>query len=290
MTNQIVTADASVTSRLVLGTVQFGLPYGVTNQRGQVTPAAAMEILSEAHAAGILLVDTAAGYGTSEALLGECLPQFPEIGVITKTPAIPDAVISAGTIEKLQDSVFRSRKLLGRRQLDALLLQSVYDAEEIDRILELFSPDVIQLPLNLFDQRLIRSGHIAMLRARGIEIHARSAHARSAFLQGVLLEDFARLSPYFHRFVDSFQRYDKFLDDHQISRLRACLGFMIEQSGADRIVVGVTGADELAHIVTAARENAEVVLPVMSELACFDDTLIDPRTWPPATPRERQKP
>ena len=59
---------------------------------------------------------------------------------------------------------------------------SVYSGQQIDSILELYTPDIVQLPLNLFDQRLLESGHLEKLKRRGVEIHA-----RSVFLQGLLL-------------------------------------------------------------------------------------------------------
>ena len=79
---------------------------------------------------------------------------------------------------------------------------SVYDAAEIDGVLEIFRPDVVQLPLNIFDQRLIQSGHIKALQSAGIEIHA-----RSAFLQGILLSERSALPDYFKRFDGSLAGY-----------------------------------------------------------------------------------
>jgi hypothetical protein len=301
-----------VAARLILGAAQFGMPYGVTNQRGQIELPAANEIISYALAAGVELVDTAAAYGASELVLGQCLSKLRGMGVITKTLAVSQATVDATEIQRLRRGVSRSLELLRLSRLNGLLLHqgsdllkpggdrlaeflieqksngavakigvSVYDGSEIDRILRVFRPDIVQLPLNLFDQRLIRSGHIGMLREAGVEIHA-----RSAFLQGVLLADLSRMPAHFRRFEDCFSRYRKFLDDNLVSPLRACIGFMIEQSGVDRIVVGVTGKDELADIVSALTTGNTTPLPPMDELACFDERLIDPRTWPLAGTQE----
>lgn len=297
---------APVANCLVIGTVQFGLPYGVTNTRGQVTLPFAREILSEAQAEGIEWVDTAASYGTSESLLGQCLPSLPGMGVITKTLAVSQENVDAAVIAKLQDGVTRSRELLGRSKLDALLLHhggdllkhggdriaeflteqkvsgiaekigvSVYDADEIDDVLKVFRPDVIQLPLNLFDQSLIKSGHIKMLRDARIEIHA-----RSAFLQGALLAGISQLPVHFQKFEAHFGKYHGFLRETGLTPLQACLGFMIRYSGADRVVVGVTSRDELAEVVAALPQKGS--LPPMDSLASLDSQLTDPRRWPPA--------
>ncbi len=289
--------------RLVIGAAQFGMPYGATNVRGQVPLQEVAEILARAHDAKIRLIDTAAGYGTSEAVLGNVLPDFPSIGVITKLPAFSGLVISAEDVKAMRDTVLRSLDLLRRTKLDGLLVHhgadllkpggeqvvdlleslkrerivdrvgiSIYDAEEIDGILKIFRPDTVQIPINLFDQRLVESGHIKSLHAAGIEIHA-----RSIFLQGVLLTDVAGLPDYFHRFVEQFGRYSRFLDENEMTRLAACLGFMIEQSGADCILVGVTKASELDQILAALPRGP--VLPPMRKLASEDLALIDPRKW-----------
>lgn len=290
--------------RLALGSVQFGMPYGATNRQGQVSTHVVREILSDARDAGISLVDTAASYGASEAVLGECLPDFPEIGVITKTPVIAGPALGLEEIEKIRDSVFRSLEALNRPRLDGLLVHngsdllkpggealvellmslksngsvgrtgvSVYEANEIDRILTMFQPDIVQLPLNVFDQRLVRSGHIKALQSAGIEVHA-----RSAFLQGTLLAGLSALPGYFRKFSAIFESYYEFLDRNKLNPLAACLGFMMQQSGVDCVVIGVTARSELAEILAALRNKT--VLPPMDNLACEVPELIDPRLWP----------
>lgn len=289
--------------KLILGTAQFGMPYGATNVTGQVTPQEAVKILAVAVEAGIDSIDTAAGYGVSETVLGTLLPAFPLLRVITKLPGIGGAVISADDIRSARETISKSLEHLHRDTLDGLLLHqgedifkpggeqviellqslretgvaarigvSVYDASDIDRILKVFKPDIVQVPLNLFDQRLIGSGHIRRMTEAGIEVHA-----RSAFLQGILLADAAALPVYFRRFDEPFERYRNFLLRNELTRMQACLGFVTQLSGMDRIVVGVTRASELTEILASI--DSAVDLSSMSELSCEDPMLIDPRRW-----------
>ena len=288
---------------LILGTAQFGMPYGITNRHGQVSAHEVNAILVHAQDAGLIMIDTAAGYGTSEETLGLCLSDFPGFGVITKVPSVTSETVAPADVQRIRDSVSRSLDRLRRDKVHGLLAHhgadllkpggerivelleslkregttarlgvSVYDADEIERILKIMRPDIVQVPMNLFDQRLIRSGHIAMLRKEGIEIHG-----RSAFLQGVLLTDSSELPEYFHRFAGQFALYGKFIREHNLSRLAACLGFMIEQSGVDRIIVGVTTKNELAELLAAL--PAQSGLPLMNQLASSDTALLDPRQW-----------
>ena len=295
--------------RLVLGTAQFGMDYGATNAAGQVTQNEAAAIVALATKAGVEVIDTAAGYGTSETVLGEILPGFSLLRVITKIPEIGGASISATDIAQARQTLLQSLARLRRDTLDAVLLHhgadilkpggaqavgllqslkrdgvaarigvSVYDANDIDSILHVFTPDIVQLPVNLLDQRLIGSGHIARLKSKGVEIHA-----RSIFLQGVLLAEPAKRPAHFQRFKEQFGPYDTFLSHSSLSRMQACLGFMAQHSGADRIVVGVTSAAELSEIIAAG--DMVPAIPPMRDLACDDPTVVDPRRWtlPPRT-------
>lgn len=294
----------STAPRLVIGAVQFGMTYGVTNTRGQVPLREVAAILHRAYGAGIRFVDTAAGYGTSEAVLGGVLPDFPAIDVITKLPAFPGVAITEADIKEMRDAVLRSLDLLHRSKLYGLLVHhsgdlskpggerivelldrlkqdgiaerigvSVYDIEDIDRILKNFRPDIAQMPINLFDQRFVQGGHVERLHKVGAEVHA-----RSIFLQGVLLMEAARLPRHFGFFAKQFAHYESFLNELGITRLAACLSFVMNQSGADYALIGVTSVDELDQILAALSQS--VPLSMTSQLASSEHELIDPRQWP----------
>lgn len=293
--------------KLVLGTVQFGLPYGATNVSGQVLEQEVAEIVALAAKVGVNCIDTASGYGTSEFVLGALLPDYPALQVITKLPAIGASTITDADIRAARQTLSQSLQHLRRDHVEGLLVHntadlrkqggrkvwellqslkrdgiarrigvSVYDAQDIDGVLSLFTPDIVQLPVNLFDQRLIESGHIGKLKAAGVDVHA-----RSAFLQGVLLAERDKRPAYFRTYDDVFARYEAFLGRNSLSRIRASLGFAMEESGADRVLVGVTSVNELREILASASGSP---LPSMRSLASDDPALVDPRGWTlPAT-------
>jgi aryl-alcohol dehydrogenase-like predicted oxidoreductase len=296
--------SAADSGRLILGGAQFGMPYGITNRRGRVLESEVRAILARAQGARLRVVDTAAAYGTSQQVLGRVLMDFPDFGIISKIPALRAVDVGVAQLRELQGSILRSLEVLRREKLEALLIHacvdlfkpggarlveflqelrssgiasrvgvSVYQADELDHVLKIFTPDIIQMPVNLFDQRLIRSRHVAKLQAAGVEIHG-----RSAFLQGVLLAEPSDLPEYFGCFTTAFAAYSDFIEDNKLSRLAASLGFMLKQSGVDKVVVGVTSLRELDEILDALRSQA--VLPAMDALACSDLDLIDPRRWP----------
>ena len=83
-----VPESAQHVNRLAIGTVQFGLPYGIANQAGQVSRPEARKMLQLAAAKGVDTLDTAIAYGESETCLGEVGCQ--DFKLVTKLPAVPD--------------------------------------------------------------------------------------------------------------------------------------------------------------------------------------------------------
>src|ERR1700722_15672270 len=107
-----------VNARLVIGTAQFGLPYGIANRTGLRGEEEAARILQHAWSAGIDTLDTAAAYGESERRLGS-------IGVtswriISKLASVPESAADVGAW--VQSSIAHSLDLLGVPTLYALLL------------------------------------------------------------------------------------------------------------------------------------------------------------------------
>ncbi len=291
--------------RLILGTAQFGMAYGATNDRGQVTAIEASHIIAKASASGVRLIDTAAGYGISEQLLGRSLRDFPEMDVITKSIGVETKEVTRNDVDAFRASFGRSLERLHRSSVDGYLFHSaedllkpgserlieyvstlknagiarrigisVYSAAILDRVLKVFRPDIVQIPVNIFDQRLVHDRYLDTLRNVGIEIHA-----RSVFLQGLLLVEPRSLNSYFSRFGGVFNRYGQFIESNSLTRMTACLGFVLMQAGAHSVVVGVTSAAELGEVLEALHTIPEL-LPDMTSLQSGDEALIDPRMWP----------
>jgi aryl-alcohol dehydrogenase-like predicted oxidoreductase len=299
---------SSLRHKLGLGTVQFGLAYGVTNPRGQVARADVAAILTAALAAGIDLLDTAAAYGESEAVLGALLPPAAPLRLVSKLPAIDAATIGPAEIAACRESVRRSLALLRRPQLYGLLLHraddllkpggdrlvallrelkeaglvakigvSAYEHRQLEEVLAMFTPDLLQVPVSLMDQRLLRDGTLARLRAQGIEIHA-----RSVFLQGVLLADPAGLPAHFAPWRDRLRRLAELADHAGRSPLSLCLAFVLARPEIDGVVVGVTSLPELQEVLAAAGDSDAALPAGLDELAVDDPRLVNPALWPAA--------
>ncbi len=287
--------------RLGLGTVQFGTDYGVSNARGRVPEDEVAALLAEALDAGIALIDTAPAYGDAEAVLGRALPRDRPVRLITKTLGAADMAADPDAIERHLDA---SLARLGRASVDGLLVHhghallgphgerhlaaleriradgragkigvSIYDSGELDGILEVFAPEIVQLPVNVADQRMIASGTISWLAAAGIEVHA-----RSLFLQGLLLTPpdalpapFAPVRPKFAAIAAAAAR-------DGLTPLEFCLAFAFANPDIAVPLVGVAGLDELRQILSAARKAAEIA-PETTGLGIDDSDWVDPSRW-----------
>lgn len=284
--------------RLALGTAQFGLPYGIANQDGQVTRSAAKGMLHLAAANGIDTLDTAITYGDSEACLGEVGAQG--FKLVTKLPAVPDGC--ADVKGWVQEQVAASLARLGVNVLYGLLLHrpnqllevdgkalykalqglketgqvqkvgvSVYAPIELEELTTRFRFDLIQAPFSLVDRRLQRTGWLQRLKDEGIEVHT-----RSAFLQGVLLMSQATRPAKFASWSELWSTWHEWLSRHSGSAVQACLAFPLSFSEIDRVVVGADSVSQLGQIISAVTSAAPVDFP---DLHCEAENLINPARW-----------
>lgn len=284
--------------RLALGTVQFGLPYGVANQVGQVARTDAKTMLQLAATSGIDTLDTAIAYGDSEACLGSLGTE--NFKLVTKLPAVPDDCANVGEWVSQQMSasfsrlgvnavygllLHRSDQLLGPHRVALYqALRALKDAGQVQKLgISIYSPseltalspdyhfDLVQAPFNLVDRRLHTSRWMQRLKDDGVELHT-----RSAFLQGLLLMARAEVPLKFSNWGDLWDRWQQWLAEHDVCAVQACLAFPLSFPEIDRVVIGADSVKQLSQIVSAANSQSLRGAP---DLQCEDPNLINPALW-----------
>ncbi len=285
--------------RIALGTVQFGLSYGVANRDGQMSRTQAGEVIQYARRAGLNTLDTAAAYGDSEARLGEIGVR--DWRVVTKLPPMT-ADVTDGRSWVL-DSLHQSLARLGAlSRIDGLLLHrstdllgghgaavrtalieaknaglvakvgvSIYDPRELDALWPEFQPELVQAPFNVLDRRLALSGWLRRLHELGVEIHT-----RSTFLQGLLLMPEGDRPAKFSRWRDLLSAWTRWTVAEGITPLQACIAHTLAHPEIARVVVGVDNIAQLKEILSAARRGPA---RAPCSLASEDSDLIDPSRW-----------
>ena len=286
-------------NKVALGTVQFGLDYGIANEAGQVSLYEAQRVLSLAKGNGIDVLDTAIAYGTSEEILGKV--GVDGFRVVTKLPSLPEDPnnIAHWVTEQVRESLAR----LGQETLYGLLLHrtqdllglngahlinaladlkndgvvqkigvSIYSPDELEVVRNKIKIDLVQAPLNVVDRRLQSSGWLDRLKDDGVEVHT-----RSTFLQGLLLMERSKIPQKFWRWSNLWGLWHEKLKVLGASPLVASLGYPLSLKQVDQVIVGVDSAAQLSEILQAA-ENA-IEGPDTSFMSSADLDLINPSNW-----------
>ncbi|MES2400002.1 MAG: aldo/keto reductase [Pseudomonadota bacterium] len=283
--------------KLALGTAQFGLAYGIASPQPQIAYAESKAIIDYATGQGMTVLDTAMGYGESEARLGEIGVQGWK--VISKIPEVPAGQNATtwitgavkSSLEKLKIAslygllLHRPAQLLGDRgpeihaalqclKADGLVEKtgvSIYQPSELEGVFSVGEVDLVQSPLSVLDRRLITSGWLDRLADRGVEVHA-----RSVFLQGLLLMSADQRPAKFDRWSGLWASYHEWVTATGLSQLQACLAYVSAIPQVRQVVVGVNGLSHIKEILQAQANRAPSWSP---DLATDDEELLNPLAW-----------
>lgn len=282
--------------KLALGTVQFGLNYGAFNLSGKPSADEVKNILTCAAKNQIRTLDTAAAYGESEKVLGECMSGS-EWQVVTKIPPVTSLAMSVE--ESFVNSLLNLRcssvyalmmhsadDLLGDRRnalWDSLCRLkhegkvekigiSIYREDQVEQVLKEFPLEIVQVPISILDQRLLKSGCLGRLKDRGIEVHA-----RSIFLQGLVLNPVESLKSFFDPMKPQLTQMRSTFSALGITSLEASLAFVRDLAEVDKMVVGVESTTQLQEIVSAYKAEK---LANPSQFAWSGDVqFLNPGSW-----------
>jgi aryl-alcohol dehydrogenase-like predicted oxidoreductase len=184
--------------KLGLGTVQWGMQYGIANRVGRPHGSEIAQILLSARQAGVSLLDTAYVYGDAESVIGQTVDNSHEWQIVTKTLPIQSKVFGDADEAAVYLAFDESLRRLRRTSVYGLMVHSaenllrpgaerlwgvlqkikskglaskigvsVYTPDELSQILDTFSVDIVQLPLNLYDQRFLRTALLDRLKLSG---------------------------------------------------------------------------------------------------------------------------
>lgn len=285
--------------KLALGTVQFGLPYGIAGREQPVPEDEVRSILECAWERGVRVLDTAAAYGDIEERLRRLCGPVP-FQIISKIPAVPSELAPAAAASWARAQAERSRHrldglligmmfhraedLLGERGLaiwnavsewtDSAGLRlgvSCYDARTCLSLSRSFCISLAQLPGNVFDQGIATELPLAV---PGLEIYL-----RSVFLQGLLLMSRADGETRLPIAAEALDRWHDWCLERGLSQLSAALAVGKSFSAVSSILVGVDSLQQFVDIADAwdavdARDASDA-----STLAVQSPDIIDPRYW-----------
>jgi aryl-alcohol dehydrogenase-like predicted oxidoreductase len=293
--------------RIGLGTVQWGMPYGIANKTGVATQEEVSAMLAQAREAGVQVLDTASAYGDAERVLGEHSAQANGFQIVTKTRQLSrtgmtpsesaDAVEEAFkvSISRIGGApvygllVHQTEDLLGpagdalwaRLQrlrsagLAAKIGCSAYRPEQLSQLLDRYELELVQLPYNIYDQRFVTSGVATRLKTLGIEVHV-----RSVFLQGVLLMAPDRLPGRLASLYDHHAALYSKIAEFGLSPIQAAMCFCLASPAVDKVIVGCERVTQFLDILLAAQTTIpRNFLAAMAPFAIYEENLINPGRW-----------
>ena len=287
-------------NKLAIGTAQFGMDYGIGSSSGKVSISEVKKILEYAKLTNINVLDTASAYGKSEKALGEL--NVDEFKVITKTRHFTNLKINDDDLNALNHDFKKSLKDLKLDSVYGLLIHnaddlmkpgaskiiefiqnlkktnkikkigvSIYENKHLSFVLENFDIDLVQLPLNIFDRRLIDNGMLKLLSQEGLEVHA-----RSIFLQGLMLMGNSSRPRKFDRWDSLWKSWSEWLNDYKISPLEASIRYAMSFSEISKVLVGIDSVHQLIEIIDA---TSGILPPIPNELYTDDSLLLNPSNW-----------
>ena len=283
-------------NKLEIGTAQFGLDYGIHNKSGQIPPENIEVILKLGQVRGVDSIDTASVYGSSETVLGTTGQLFdykvytkgcfPYVGALKQEF---EASCKRLRLSSLEGYYFhRFLDITERPQLieEALSLRregkirkigfSVYYPKEVQWLLANEIPfDLLQFPLNLFDNRFVPL--LPRLKQRQIELHA-----RSIFLQGLFFMELSSLPKHFEGVKEPLAYLQEYADGDRGNIARICLEHGLRNEFIDRIVVGFDSLDQLEFAINVQKSFSQEDKGKnngLKNLSIVNEQIVIPSNW-----------
>ncbi len=281
-------------NKIVIGSVQFGMDYGINNNSGKTSKEEVFKILDFANKNGIKDIDTSYLYGDSESVLG-LYNQLKCFKIVSKSPSIDD---------NIKKYFLQSLERLNQKKLDGYLVHhfefflqnpkiwnelielrdeglvrkigfSIYYPYQVEKLIELgIEPNIIQIPYNIFDQRfdyILKDEKYSKI----------EFYSRSVFLQGLVFKKFDQLSNQFNDIKTKIKDLNdlSIISKKSISEL--CLKFVLQNEKIAKVIIGVDNLEQLKNTLANISDNY-LKKNVYSSLLAFkeeNENIILPFNW-----------
>jgi aryl-alcohol dehydrogenase-like predicted oxidoreductase len=284
-------------TKLAIGTANFGLDYGISNQFGKLGDDKIAETFFVAQNNNIDLIDTAQAYGNAEKRIGQALKgRRNQFNIVTKlAPNFKDdiCVLISKSLKKLMienlycvlyhnfndflenpESYQKLSELKEKGKISKVGF-SVYYPSEIEYLIDQgIKFDILQLPYNIFDTRF--EYLLPILKQNNVEVHI-----RSVFLQGLVFLDSESLPPNLGDMLVPLNKLRQIADSSQVSIASLCLNFVARNTHIDKIVLGVDSPRQLMNNINDIKGNYidNSILESLKTLKVNDEELVLPFNW-----------
>ena len=285
-----------INKKLILGTVQFGLDYGINNSLGKPDKEKVFEMLEYAEEEGIKILDTADAYGNATQLLGEFNKKKPEIFLY-------NTKFKAGK-QSLHAQLANSRRLLNtlsintyfyhsfddytqypnlKEELSVLKSEgsikyvgiSIYDNEEFRKAINDPLIDVIQLPFNVFDNKHQRAALMSLAKQ-----HGKQLQLRSVFLQGLFFKQAEELTGKLKSLRPYLITLKNIAENYQLDIEHIALLYALQQEEIDYVIIGVDNLNQLKNNLSVCRNKLSPdIINEINQIKVKETELLYPKNW-----------
>lgn len=281
--------------RIILGTVQLGIPYGINNPKGKPDKEQAYQILQEAHQSGIEFLDSADAYGDSLGIIGSFIKSSNKsfkviskfIGDNEHLEVKINQTLDALNIQTLygyfyhrfadySSGIYKQQILQCKEKLKIERVGvSLYGLDELKKVLEDPSIDLIQVPLNVFDFEDQKRDLLEKAKNEGKEIHV-----RSVFLQGLFFKDPQTLTGNLVAMQQPLQQLRAVAKHYGLDMRTLCLSFALMQPFVDNVIIGVDSKEQLIeNLKSVGSEFPMELLKEIKKIKIPDISLLNPANW-----------
>lgn len=284
-------------SKLILGTVQFGIPYGINNSVGLLDEKGVSEILCKADSAGITTIDTASAYGVAESRIGNFHQQFNKhFKIITKFSKEKDVSwkqslersLNDLKVDKVETIMFHSFEAYKENlsQINAMIRigkghyfnkigVSAYTNQELESLIDDQNIDIVQLPFNLLDNHSERAEVLLKLKSKG-----KTIHSRSCFLQGLFFKNLNELPTTLMPLRDALTTIQALSREYHIPLGQMALNYVLQKEYVDGVLIGVDSLQQLEqNFLFASGEIPKELSQKIDNLKIENTLLLNPSKW-----------
>lgn len=285
-------------NKIILGTVQFGLDYGINNNHGKPNQNQVNKILLKAQDAGINTLDTAEAYGNAHEVIGAFHEKYPtnkfQINTKLYEPTLETIDSRVGffldqlNVKQLHAISFHSFESYSKnlnilKRLNSYrekgLIQnigvSVYTNEQLSIVLKDPSLDIIQLPYNVFDNINVRGEFLRLAKSLG-----KTIHTRSAFLQGLFFTERGNESKVAIALREELALLRNISKESGYSIGEIALNYSLQEDLIDNIILGVDNVEQLVSNLEYAKSDLSIeVIEKLNKINIENANLLNPSLW-----------
>ena len=281
-------------NKIILGTAQFGTNYGINNRTGKIKKEEIKKILNFLKEKKINFLDTANNYKKSELEIGKYVKKNKsKFKIITKyslknntiidqfyktqvlTGQIPHTILAHSAKDYLSKKFQKKISFLKKNFPIKNIGVSLYNPEEYFKILKFKVPDIIQVPINLFDKRFLDRKIVNSLKKNKIKIHA-----RSVFLQGLFFSNKKKIFKNFKNIKDKYEKILKVSKNEKISMGHLSFIWIYNRKEINKIVIGVDSLSQLKNNLSCLKKKISYKsIKTLNQINMHNNKIIKPNLW-----------